>query len=151
MLARAFMLILACVLTFAMGAPIALCAEPQDGESKAELEKQLQKLLLERVVTAERARDSLQAAFDAETVTLDTLIEGINKLLKARLAVAATPAEKIDALEERVRSMQENEQRIKILFELGTRGGETREYAMIQRELQTAQIALIRARLKAMR
>lgn len=151
MLARTFLLLLACVLTFPMGATVALCAAPQEDESKAELEKQLQRLLHERVATAERGKDAVQAAFEAETVTLDVLVEATNKLLDARLAIAATPAEEIDALEKRLESMQEIEQKIKVLYQFGIRGGEAKEYATMQRERQTAQIALIRARLKAMR
>jgi hypothetical protein len=136
-------------LTLVAGAAVASAAEPQEDESKAALEKQLQKLLHERVATAELAVVAMQAAYEAQTVALFDFLDGANKLVEARLAVAATREQEIDALEKHLKLMQTIEQNLKALYDLGSRGGEAKEYAAAQRERQSAQIALIKARLKA--
>jgi hypothetical protein len=140
-----------CALLLAAGTSVALRGAPQENPAKTDLEKLLQQLLQERVKTAERATDSLQAAFDAQAVTLDMLVEAVNKLCKARLEIATTPAEEIDALEKRFKHMTEIEHKVETLYKIGARGGEEKEYTMAKRERESAQIDLIRARLKAMK
>ena len=151
MQARGFILIAVCVLTLAAGTSVVLRAEPQEEQSKADLEKELQRLLHERVATAESAVEAMQAAFKAQTVTLDVLIDAANKLVEARLAVATTPAQEIDLLNEHLQLMQGIEKRTKALYDIGARGGEIRNYLAAKIERQSAQIALIQARLKVNR
>jgi hypothetical protein len=146
---RSFVLGALCVSLVVCGVSVLSGADEDVGQSKAALENRLQELLKERVTTAERAVEATQAAFEAATVTLDVLIDCVNKLAEAELAVAATHAEKLAALEKRVASLLRIEEKIQALFNIGGRGGEAKDYAMAQRERQSAEIALIEARLKA--
>jgi hypothetical protein len=140
-----------CALLLAGGVSALSGAGTEQGDSKAALEKQLQELLEDRVKSAERAVEAFQAAFEAQTCTLDVFIEAANKLVEARLAVATTPAQEIAALEKHLERMQAIEQKILVLYKIGARGGEAKEYAMAKRERQSAEIALIEARLKSSR
>jgi hypothetical protein len=146
---RSFVLGALCVSLVVCGVSVLLGADEDVGQSKAALENRLQELLKERVTTAERAVDATQAAFGAQTITLDVLLDCVNKLADAELAVAGTDAEKFAALEKRVALLLATEEKIQVLFNVGGRGGEAKEYAMAQRERQSAEIALIQARLKA--
>ncbi|MEX0675740.1 MAG: hypothetical protein WD063_01615 [Pirellulales bacterium] len=147
---RGFILVVVCALSLAAASTLS-GANGQEDQGKAALEKRLQELLKERVKTAERARDAMQASFEAETVTLINLVDATNKLVEARLAVATTPAQEIDALEKHLELMQNTERKIKVRYDIGTRGGEAKEYATAQRERQSAEIALTQARLKTKR
>jgi len=115
------------------------------------LEKRLKELLDERVITAEQAKDALQAAFEAQTVTLFDLVNAANRLKEARLAVASTPAQELDALEKHLDLLRSTEAMIKALYDAGTRGGEAKEYTTVRRERESAEIAYIKARLKQLR
>ena len=138
-----------CALSLLATGAVAGAAEAKAPERPADLVEQLQRLRHQRVATAERAVDALQAAFEAETVTIFPLFEAIDKLLEARLDVATTPAEEIDALEKRLQSVRLIEQKIKVLYEIGTRGGEIKEYSTAKRERETAEIELLKARIAA--
>ena len=151
MQARGLILVAVCLLTLTAGTSVVSGADLQKDQSNADLEKQLQQLLHERVTTAERAVVAVQAAFEAETVTLFPMLDAVNKLAEASLAVATTTAQEIEALEKNLERMQSIEQMTKVLYETGTRGGEAMEYAAAKRERQSAEIALIKARLKAKR
>jgi hypothetical protein len=78
-------------------------------------------------------------------------VEAANKLCKAQLEIATTPAEEIDALESRFKRMGEIEKKLEVLYRIGARGGEEKEYTTAKRERESAQIALLRARLKQMK
>jgi hypothetical protein len=139
----------ACAFALLAVAATATPALAQEKPDQAQLENELQKLLHERVETANVAKDAVQAAYDAATVTLPYLIDTLNKLRDARLAVAATPAEEIDVLEDHLKRMQQTEQKVAVLHREGLRGGEAKDYFTVKRERETAQIDLLRARLKA--
>jgi outer membrane protein TolC len=105
-------------------------------------------MLYKRVETAQLCFDATQAAYQAETVTVDQLITAMNNLVDAKLAVARTPQEEIAALEEHVKNTQNLEQKIKQLYDVGSRGGEADVYALAKFTRETAQISLLKARLK---
>lgn len=147
---RGFILVVVCALSLAAASTLS-GANGQEEEGKAALEKRLQELLKERVKTAERATAAMKAAFEAQTVVLYHFLDAANKLVEARLAVATTPAQEIDALEKHLELLQKIEQKIRELYDIGTRGGEANELAAAQRERQSADIALTQARLKTNR
>jgi len=146
--ARGFILVVVCAFSLSAGATVLSATDVLESQKKPALEKRLAELLDERVITAERAWDALQAAFKAQTVTRDVLIDAANKLVEARLAVATTPAQELDALEKHLDVMRNTEKKIEMLYKIGTRGGEAKEYATAQRERQSAEIAYIQALLK---
>lgn len=149
MKSRGFILVAACALLLAAGATVLSAANVLEDQKTAALEKRLNKLLDERVITAERAKDALVAAFEAQTTTLFDFMDAANKLREARLAAAKTPAQELDALEKHLDLMRNVEQKIKVLYDIGTRGGEIKEYSTAQRERQSAEIAYIQALLKS--
>lgn len=148
MQARGFIPATACLLVLVAGIPAAWAGDLQENQDKAELEKQLQQLVHERVETAQLAKDAIQAAFDAGTIVVFDLLDAVNELAEARLAVAKTPAERIDALEKHVKQMKAIEEKVLALYRAGARGGEVKEYFSAKRERQSAEIALLKARLE---
>ena len=149
MKARGFILVVVFALSLAAGVTALSAAEVLESQKNPALEKRLNKLLDERVITAERAKDALLAAFEAQTTTLIDLVAALNKLKEARLAAAKTPAQELDALEKHLDVMRNTENKIKVLYNIGTRGGEAKEYSTAQRERQSAEIAYIQALLKS--
>jgi len=127
-------------------------AKVRDADAaKADAQSHLQVLLTERADSAAKAYDAMNAAFEAENVTLDTLIDAANKLVAAELAVATKPEATIAAWQRHVDRMRDREQKIKALYDLGSRGGEVKEYFSIKREHENAQISLLEAKMRAER
>ena len=73
------------------------------------------------------------------------------KLVEAQVAAAATPAEELAALTRHLTRMEQIEQRIRRLYDLGAKGGEANSYALAKLERQNAEIAILKARIKAKR
>ena len=80
--------------------------------SKAELERQLNETLKARVESAQMAMDAVQASFEAETVTLDQVVEAARQLIDAKLAIAKTIEEEIALLEKQLGLMKDRESRV---------------------------------------
>jgi hypothetical protein len=138
-----------CLVSLASVTTLLSGAKNDDEANAGPLQLQLQELLKERALTAQRAREATQAAFDAETTTLDVLTLALNQANKAELALARTPAEEVAALTKHLALMRDLETRIEALFNQGTRGGEASQFYHAKRERQSAEIALIKARLKS--
>jgi hypothetical protein len=117
--------------------------EAAPASSKQQLENRLHELVGQRVVDAQRARNAIRAAFEAETVTLDLVTWAIDALWKAKMAAAEGPAQRIDAHVARVQDLGLLQEKIASLFEVGARGGEAEKYAQINYCVETAQIALV--------
>ena len=116
--------------------------------SRAELEGQLKELLQLRLESADLAFKAMTAAFEAETVTLSDLADARSKLAEAEVAVAAKPEDEIAALRRYVARAQQTEHKVKLLYQVGTRGGEAKEYSSAMRDRQSAEILLLKARIK---
>jgi outer membrane protein TolC len=149
MTTRTLAIAAACLTILLVGLGIGRAAEA--GDDNARLKDELMGLLKERVESAQTAMDAVQAAFDAETVTFDVLLDAMNKLVEAEVAAATTPKEEIAALQRHVDRTKQFEKKVKALFDLGTRGGEAKEYYSAKRERQSAEIALLQARLRVQR
>ncbi len=92
-----------------------------------------------------------ERSYAAGTNLLTTLLFAHQQLVDARLAVATTPTERIQALDEHLRSLKRIEKNIAALFEAGMRGGEADAYAIVKCERETAELALLEAKLKVAR
>jgi hypothetical protein len=136
-----------CLLLVICGAAMLSRAGEDADTNQGPVEKRLAELLKERVTTAERAADATQAAFEAATVTLDVLIDAVNKLGQARFDAATSNAGRLEALEKQVDQLRKIEERILALYRIGARGGEAKDHAMAKRELQSAEIALLKLQL----
>src|SRR5690242_14237957 len=68
-----FFAVAACLVSVAGATLLHGAADDQTNASKAALEQQLNETLKTRAESAQRACEAMQAAFEAETVTLDTL------------------------------------------------------------------------------
>jgi phage tail sheath protein FI len=112
----------------------------QADAGKAALEQQLKDLLKQRVESAERALEAMQAAYNAETVIFTDLVEAANKVVEAKSARADTPKEKIAALENHVDFVKNQEAKIGALYKEGARGGEQAAYYTAKRERESAEI-----------
>jgi hypothetical protein len=124
-------------------------AQNEADASKAELEQQLTETLKTRAESAQTAYEAMVGAFNAETVTFDTLADAIKKLAEAEVAMATRPEEEIAALRSYVERTKQWEARIKELFDAGTRGGEAKEYYSAKRDRESAEILLLKARIRA--
>jgi hypothetical protein len=125
-----------------------LSGDDKPGAPKSDVEKKLQAALAERVPVALREFESTRAAYEAETITLDQFIAATRGLKDAELAVAATAAERIKALEGCAERARQTEKRIKPLYEVGLKGGEAVHYAQAQHARLDAEIELYREQLK---
>src|ERR1700732_657207 len=143
---RPFVLPTACLIV-AAGALTFVAADAEKNTDAAAIKKQLNELLNKRVETAIRSFDSMQAAYEAETAVLSDLIMTMNNLVEAKLAVARTPQEEIAALEEHVTRAKQIERKIELLYQGGSRGGEANQYSLIMFTRESAEIALLKARL----
>ena len=131
------------------GAAILYGATIEVDSSKTELEQQLKDALTTRAESAQSAFDAMEASFDAETVTFSDLADATRALAEAQLALATKPEEVIAALEGHVERAKRQEDKLKELFEAGRRGGEATVYYSAKRERESAEISLLKARLKA--
>jgi hypothetical protein len=144
---RQLLIVAACLVSLG-GAVVVLYGATKDKEpTKGELEQQLQGLLDDRVKTADRCVQATQAAYEAETVTLDRLLAAFENLKEARLAVAGSQAAIIDALEQHVDRLQNTHKKIELLYEVGAKGGEVTQMTEVKFAYETAQIELLRARI----
>ena len=113
-----------------------------------ELEKKLAEVLEERVVSATRSLEATRAAYDAQTVTLDQMTDAMRALTDAKLAVAKTPQQRVEILQQNVEMHRQLEKQTYVLYQTGTRGGEAARHARAKTALLTAEIQLLRERLK---
>jgi beta-lactamase regulating signal transducer with metallopeptidase domain len=116
-----------------------------DAENTASIRSE--KLLADRVKTAQSQFSAVEAAYHADTVTFDLLLAASADLTTAQLAVAKTDAAKIDVLRENLKRIGKIESQIELLYTAGSRGGEAEKYAAVQFCHQTAEIALIQQQL----
>lgn len=142
--------IVVATLGFALGACVTLfaMADEQQDPQIALIEKRLAVLLEERVKSAERATQAMQAAYASGTVTLDCVHEAYNTLLVARLEAAKSDKQRMASLQEHLLNVSAIEEAVERLFKTGSRGGETNSYESAKRERQTAEIALRREELR---
>ncbi len=91
----------------------------------------------------------MAAAFEADTVTFDTYADAMKKLAEAEVALATTPQEKLAALERHLERTKQVETKIKLLYDVGTPGGESKEYFSAKRDRESAEIWLLKARIQA--
>jgi hypothetical protein len=117
--------------------------------SKEATQKILQAAREERVKAAVRYLEATGHAYDAQTVTIDQLIDALDGARDAQLAVATTAEQQIAVLEKHYAGLDDLERRTKLLFETGTRGGEAAQHALALREKLSAEISLLEARLAA--
>lgn len=136
-------------MTFWMLVGVAVATAWARGSEDLPAEARLEDLLQERVVVALKAAAATKDAYEAGAADLFRLIDAVNKLADARLAVATTEAERIKALEARVAALAEIERKVEALHKEGSRGGETDAFHTVRRERLTAEIALVQEKLPA--
>ena len=124
-------------------------ASKDSDSNKAELERQLHDALQARVETAQAVMDAVQASYEAQTVTFHQVVVAARDLIEAKLDACKNVDEEIALLQKQLDVMKANEARVEQLYNLGTRGGEARDYFTAKRERQTAEIELLKARIKA--
>ena len=148
---RTFLAVAACLACIAGATLLYGATQDEAGASKAALEQQLKETLNARAESAQTAYQGMAAAFDAETVTFDTLADAIKKLAEAEVALATKPEEEIAALRRNVERTKQEETKIKMLYDVGTKGGEPKEYFSAKRDRESAEILLLKARIQAKR
>ena len=144
------LIVVACLLSVTCAALLYGAAKEADATREA-LELQLQDALRSRAESAQSAFDAIEASYLAETVTYSDLAEATVKLAEAELALATKPKEKVVAWERHVERAKKQETMLKELFEAGGRGGEASVYYPAKRERESAEISLLKARLKAIK
>ena len=82
-------------------------------------------------------------------MTFSDLAYATRTLADAQVALTTTPDEEIAARQEHVERAKRQEAKLKVLFEAGRRGGEAPVYYSAKRERDSAEISLLKARLKA--
>jgi hypothetical protein len=135
-------------LVVAVGAVLVFAVDDAGGRGAAQAEARLAELLQDRVVASERAVEATKAGYEIGTVSLEAVIDAVNKRAEARLAVAASDAERTEALRARVDFLQKMEGVIEAKYKEGRGGGEIAKYSVVLRERQSAEIALIQATLR---
>lgn len=99
----------------------------------------------DRAVEARNAVAAFLASYEAGTVTLDDLLDAINARTEAESKAATKGAERIVAIEGRVTSLRDIEQRTAALHEAQALGGEVQNHHAARRERLRAEIAVMRA------
>jgi hypothetical protein len=140
--------LLAVWLTSVGGTLVYVLADEKKDFDVAEMKTQLNEMQCKRVETAQLCFDATQAAYGAETVTASQLITAMNNLVEAKLAVARSPLEEIAVLEEHVKHAQNVEKKIKVVYDVGSRRGEADTYTLAKFTRESAEISLLKARLK---
>jgi hypothetical protein len=148
MRARNMLLVTLSLILLGSARTLAMAADEEKNADSAAMKRQLHELLSKRVQTAMTSLDSMQAAYEAETATLDQLVMTMNNLVEAKLAIARTPQEEIAALEEHLTRAKQMEHKIELLYQAGSRGGEANQYSFIKFTRESAEISLLKARLK---
>jgi hypothetical protein len=142
MLSRTFVPIaLVCLLL--AGASLTAAADEVRDRKIAELGKNITALRAARLADAIRFAEASQAAYESGSITLDVVLDAIEKRAAARLAVATTASARLAAYEERLNQLQSMEQKVEALYKTGSRGGEEIHYRMIRCARETAEIALL--------
>ena len=95
-----------------------LSGDDKPSAPKSDLEKKLQAALADRVEVAKRHVAATQAAHEAQTITLDQLIDAVRRLKDAELAVATGPVDRIKSLEDCLKRTQQTELKTKLLYEI---------------------------------
>jgi hypothetical protein len=144
-----FLIVAACLVSLTGAAALLYGAAKDADPSRAQLQQQLQELLKERAKTAQLSVESTQAAYEAETVTLDQLLAALENRKEAKLAIAASQAAIIETLQENVDGLENIAKKIKQLYDIGAKGGEVNQWAQVKFAHETAQIELLRAQLSA--
>jgi hypothetical protein len=132
-----------------LGTVVIVLGASKAGESKAVLEQRLNEMRKARVQSAKAALAAAQAAFDAQSVTVDVFVEVTRNLVDAELDLATTPEQEIASWERYVKVMKQSEDANKKLLEIGVKGGEPLRYYTVKQERERAEIALLKARIKA--
>ncbi len=122
--------------------------ETQD-DNVAQLEERLTQAQRKRVLVAQRAFEAANAAYASGHITLDVLLDAVEKRAEAHLAAATTPDQRVSACEERLKAAGQIESKIEALFRTGSRGGEAVTYTMAQRARLSAEIELLEEKLRA--
>jgi len=152
MATRASIVLTACVgLLLIATATTVAAPEKSDGKAEEKLEERLKEVLHERVRIAVRCRDATQAAFEAESVTLANLLDAMNALKDAELAVAVGPAQRLEVLQRHLDALRQTERKTQLLYNVGTKGGEAAKYAHAQRERLSAEAELLEEKIKQAR
>jgi hypothetical protein len=140
-----------CLVILAVSTTLLIADDKQNDMSIRLLEEQLKALLEERVQTAFLCLSATQAAFEAETVSLGDLLDAMEKLENAELSMVTKPEQEIATMKRHVTRLQQVEKKIELLYRVGTKGGEAKEYSRVKRERESAEIAVLKARIKAQR
>ncbi|MEX2114990.1 MAG: M56 family metallopeptidase [Pirellulales bacterium] len=78
---------------------------------------------------ATKAYSAHLAAFEAQTVTMPPVYEWSLRWMQAAQAIAKNHAERIAAASQHVERMAELQKRTELLYQIGTKGGEAKDYA----------------------
>jgi hypothetical protein len=122
-----------------------------EGTSKAALERQLSAARKARVESARAALAAVEAAIQAHNADVRSLVDVTRNLVEAEVDAATKPEEEIAAWTRYVEVTKAAEDSAQHLYKLGTRGGEPVTYYTAKQERERAEIALLKARIKAMK
>ncbi len=142
--------LISAVLLMSIGGTVGLVAIAGDNadETVVQLHERLQKMLDDRVMTAQDFFAASQAAYEAGTLVLGDMLHSADDLRDAELAAATLPVEKTTILDKHLERMNEFERKIEALWKEGAKGGSTQEHAQMQFERKSAQIAVLKARIE---
>ena len=138
-----------CFVSLVSSTNILTADDKQDDTSIHLLEEQLKALLEERLQSAHLCLQATQAAFDAETVTLGELLGAMNKFMDAELSMVTKPEHQFDIMDRHAIRLKGLETKVELLYRVGTKGVEAKEYSRVKRERESAEIAVLKARIKA--
>lgn len=133
----------------AVGAAVLVFGRLRADENKSSLEQQLNEMRRARVQSAQSALAAAQAAYDARMVTVDVFMDVTRNLVDAELDLATRPEDEVASWERYVKVMKQAEDASKTLLELAGKGGEPLRYYTIKQERERAEIALLKAKIKA--
>jgi hypothetical protein len=133
-----FGLIAACLIAAAMTAGV-VCIGATGKEVKDDT---LTKLFDERAELAEKAYQCYAVAYQAGTVTLDSLLVANKEMAEAKLPNCKTKKERIGARETQVKNAKDIEAQIRALNNVNAKGGEFEKLYLAGVERVKAEIAL---------
>jgi hypothetical protein len=108
----------------------------------------LKKLLIARHNTAVAEMNATLTAYEADTIGFDAVTDTARRLLVAELELSDKPAEQIATLERSLELVKYVENRIKALYERGSRGGESEKMHRARYLRLDTEIQLLRAKRK---
>jgi len=117
--------------------------------TKSMLEVELKTALKARVESAQAVFDAMLTAFKPSTVSLEDIVDASKELSEAQVAAAANSGEAIAALTAYVQRAKLLESNVEMQYKAGVAGVNAKEYFTAKRERQSAEIALLEARIKA--